>query len=54
VQAQLKLAETSRSRLEVAVANADMEVDSLRAKLEQRRAQMDAQPVETAPKPRKP
>jgi DNA repair ATPase RecN len=54
VQAQLKLAETSRSRLEVAVANADAEVDNLRAKLEQRRAQMDAQPVETAPKPRKP
>src|SRR5215217_978232 len=54
VQAQLKLAETSRSRLEVAVANADSEVDNLRAKLEQRRAQMDAQPVETAPKPRKP
>jgi hypothetical protein len=56
VQAQLKLAETSRSRLEVAVANADMEVDNLRAKLEQRRALMDAQPVETvpAPRPRKP
>jgi hypothetical protein len=53
VQAQLKLAETSRSRLEVAVGNADLEVDNLRAKLEQRRAQMDAQPVET-PKPRKP
>jgi hypothetical protein len=54
VQAQLKLAETSRSRLEVAVANADLEVDNLRAKLEQRRAQMDAQPVETPAKPRKP
>src|SRR6185369_6400335 len=54
VQAQLKLAETSRSRLEVAVANADLEVDNLRAKLEQRRAQMDAQPVETPPNPRKP
>jgi chromosome segregation ATPase len=53
VQAQLKLAETSRSRLELAVANADAEVDTLRAKLEQRRAQMDAQPVET-PRPRKP
>lgn len=53
VQAQLKLAETSRSRLEVAVANADLEVDNLRAKLEQRRAQMETQPVET-PKPRKP
>jgi chromosome segregation ATPase len=54
VQAQLKLAETSRSRLEVAVANADTEVDSLRAKLEQRRAQMDAQPIETPTRPRKP
>jgi small-conductance mechanosensitive channel len=54
VQAQLKLAETSRSRLEVAVANADLEVDNLRAKLEQRRAQMDAQPVETPRPPRKP
>jgi chromosome segregation ATPase len=54
VQAQLKLAETSRSRLEVAVSNADLEVDILRANLEQRRAQMDAQPVETPAKPRKP
>lgn len=55
VTAQLKLAETSRSRLEGAVSNADAEVDMLRAKLEQRRAQMDAAPVETpAPKPRKP
>lgn len=53
VQVQLKLAETSRSRLEVAVANADAEVDNLRAKLEQRRAQMEAQPVQ-APPPRKP
>ena len=54
VQAQLKLAETSRSRLEVAVGNADLEVDNLRAKLEQRRAQMDAQPIESPAKPRKP
>lgn len=52
-QVQLKLAETSRARLEVAVANADAEVDMLRAKLNQRREQMEAQPVE-APKPRKP
>jgi len=56
VQAQLKLAETSKSRLEGAVANADSEVDLLRQKLEQRRAQMDAAPVETTPAkpPRKP
>ena len=55
VQAQLKLAETSRVRLEIAVANADAEVDNLRAKMEQRRAQMDSQPAETTPpRPRKP
>ena len=56
-QAQLKLAENSRTRLETAVANADSEVDLLRAKLEQRRAQMDAQPVTNEPPakpPRKP
>ncbi|HET6976526.1 MAG TPA: hypothetical protein VFI24_09410 [Pyrinomonadaceae bacterium] len=51
VQAQLKLAETSKTRLEIAVTNADAEVDSLRAKMEQRRAQMDAEPPA---KPRKP
>ena len=58
VQAQLKLAENSRARLETAVANADTEVDQLRAKLQQRRDQMDAQPTTTTsdapPKPRKP
>ena len=56
VQAQLKLAESSRTRLETAVANADSEVDLLRAKLNQRREQMDAQPFnpDTPPKPRKP
>ena len=55
VQAQLKLAESSRNRLETAVANADSEVDLLRAKLNQRREQMDAQPVNTdTAKPRKP
>jgi hypothetical protein len=53
VRAQLKLAETSRSRLEVASSNADAEVDLLRAKLQQRREQLDAAPVEQ-PKPRKP
>ena len=55
VQAQLRLAESSKTRLENAVASADSEVDLLRAKLNQRREQMDAQPVTTdTPKPRKP
>jgi len=56
VQAQLKLVETSKTRLETAVANADAEVDLLRAKLQQLRDRMDAEPVtpETPAKPRKP
>ena len=58
VQAQLKLLQTSQSRLEVSVANADNEVDLLRAKLQQRRDQMDATPTtprtDTRPSPRKP
>ncbi len=56
VQAQLKLVENSKTRLETAVANADSEVDLLRAKLQQRRDQMDAQPAttETPKPPRKP
>lgn len=55
-QAQLKILQTSQSRLEVSVANADNEVDTLRAKLEQRRQQMDAAPktTDTRPNPRKP
>jgi chromosome segregation ATPase len=56
VQAQLRLVESSKTRLETAVANADAEVDLLRAKLQQRRDQMDAQPItnETPKPPRKP
>jgi len=56
VTAQLRLAETRKARLETAVSNADAEVDHLRAKLQQRREQMEAQPVEVPapPKPRKP
>jgi chromosome segregation ATPase len=54
-QAQLKILATSQTRLEVSVANADNEVDTLRAKLEQRRNQMDAAPPRTpTPAPRKP
>jgi len=53
--AQLKLAQTSRTRLEVAVGNADAEVDLLRMKLNQRREQMDNAPLNEPPaKPRKP
>lgn len=54
VQAQLKLVETSKTRLEIAVANADAEVDLLRAKLQQRRDQMDAAPETPADAPAKP
>lgn len=53
VATQLRLAETSKTRLEGAVGNADAEVDYLRAKIQQRREQMDAPPVE-APAPAKP
>ena len=53
--AQLKILQTSQTRLEVSVANADNEVDMLRAKLEQRRNQMDAAPPRTpTTTPRKP
>ena len=51
--AQLKILETSKSRLEISQSNADSEVDSLRAKLEQRRAEMDATPAADA-RPKKP
>jgi hypothetical protein len=58
VAAQLKLAENSRTRLETASANADAEVDALRAKLQQRRSQAESEPAVEAPAkpapPRKP
>jgi len=47
LQAQLKILQTSQTRLEVSVANADNEVDLLRSKLQQRRDQMELNP----PKP---
>lgn len=54
-QAQLKILSTSKTRLEVASANADQEVDMLRAKLQQRRDQMDSQPPSNErTRPRKP
>jgi len=51
IQAQLKILETSKNRLEVSLANADSEVDLLRLKINQRREQMDARPpADTRPK----
>ena len=44
VKAQLRILQTSQARLEVSVANADSEVDLLRAKLQMRREQMEATP----------
>ncbi|HSK63609.1 MAG TPA: hypothetical protein VK893_07205 [Pyrinomonadaceae bacterium] len=44
LKAQLRILSTSQSRLEVSCANADNEVDLLRAKLQMRREQMDAAP----------
>ena len=52
--AQLKLVETSKTRLEVGVGNADAEVDHLRMKLLQRREQMDNPPANEPVKPKKP
>jgi chromosome segregation ATPase len=56
VQAQLNILETSRVRLETAIATADSEVDLLRARLNQHRDQDAASPnTESRPsKPRKP
>lgn len=60
LRAQFKLLETSKSRLAVACANADSEVDLLRAKLQQKRDMMDSQPSnsdgnrEGSRRPRKP
>jgi chromosome segregation ATPase len=44
LKAQLRILTTSQARLEVSVANADSEVDLLRAKLQMRREQMEAAP----------
>jgi hypothetical protein len=46
--------ETSKTRLEIAVANADAEVDNLRMKLNQRREQMDNEQLTTPSRPRRP
>src|SRR5688572_14110854 len=56
LRAQFKILETSKSRLQMACNSADQEVDLLRAKLQQRRDQMDSQPPaeRERERPRKP
>ena len=54
VKNQLRILQTSQVRLEVSCANADNEVDMLRAKLQQRREQMDANPPSSEPRPKRP
>ena len=54
VKAQLRILQTSLTRLEVSCANADNEVELLRAKLQQRREQMEINAASGESKPRKP
>ena len=54
VKAQLRILQTSQTRLEVSTANADNEVDLLRAKLQQRREQMELNPPTNEARPKKP
>ena len=54
LRAQLKILETSKARLETSSTSADNEVDLLRAKLQQRRDQMDAEPPSKEKRTRKP
>ncbi|HEV7743697.1 MAG TPA: hypothetical protein VGO56_01755 [Pyrinomonadaceae bacterium] len=51
MQAQVKILETSRTRLETSLVTADAEVDSLRRKIEQQQAQQDSSGV-TVPESR--
>jgi DNA repair exonuclease SbcCD ATPase subunit len=55
VLAQIKILETSRSRLETSVATADAEVDALRRKIEMQQAQQDTSGTTSAePRPTRP
>jgi small-conductance mechanosensitive channel len=55
VQAQIRILETSRVRLETALRTADAEVDSLRRKIELQQAQQDTSgTTDERPRPRKP
>jgi len=53
--AQVKILETSRTRLETSVVNADAEVDNLRRRIEQQQAQQNTSgSTTTEPQPRRP
>jgi DNA repair exonuclease SbcCD ATPase subunit len=55
VVAQIKILETSRTRLETSVATADAEVDALRRKIETQQTQQDTSGVSNGePRPRRP
>jgi hypothetical protein len=54
VKAQLRILQTSQVRLEVSCANADNEVELLRAKLQQRREQMEINAASGESRPKKP
>lgn len=54
VRAQLKILQTSQARLEVSCVNADTEVELLRAKLQQRREQIEINAASGESKPKKP
>lgn len=54
LRAQFKIFETSKARLELASSTADNEVDLLRAKMQQRRDQMDAEAPNKEKRTRKP
>lgn len=51
VQAQIRILETSRTRLEQALATADAEVDLLRRRLEQNREQENTGVIQPEPRP---
>lgn len=54
LRSQFKILETSKARLELASSTADNEVDLLRAKMQQRRDQMDAEAPNKEKRTRKP
>lgn len=54
LQAQIRILETSRTRLEQALATADTEVDLLRRRLEQNRQQENSGVVQPEPLPNRP